>query len=165
MTKTLSQLIGLIFFSISLIACSTTRQSNNDQQDVLTALTIFVQAFENGDLELMEASFAEDATGFPRAIMSNELSFPIQISDYLRVQGIDPQMRQLVAMWHASDEEPPYMLLDPLDLVIQLYGDAALATFHLIDGDALSRRSFVLAKRAGDWKIVHLHASNVISSE
>ena len=68
-------------------------------------------------------------------------------------------------VWHASDEEPPYMLLDPLDLVIQLYGDAALATFHLIDGDALSRRSFVLAKRAGDWKIVPLHASNVISSE
>jgi hypothetical protein len=42
-----------------------------------------------------------------------------------------------------------------------------LATFirAFEDGRALSRRTFVLAREEGSWKIVHLHASNVVSSE
>jgi ketosteroid isomerase-like protein len=31
--------------------------------------------------------------------------------------------------------------------------------------DALSRRTFVLVYQDGSWKIVHLHASNVLGSD
>lgn len=152
-------------FLVGLSACSTTEQADTDQQAVMSALNSFVTAFENGDLAAMEASFAEDATDFPRTIMSSDLNSPINIADYKRVQGIDPQMKQLVAMWIDSGSEPPYLVLNPLDLEIQMFMDSAIVTFHLLDGDALSRRTFVFAKRADEWKIVHLHASNVVNSE
>ena len=53
------------------------------------------------------------------------------------------------------------MELEPKDLEIVVFTDAALATFHLEGNNRVSRRTFVLAKREGLWKIVHLHASNV----
>jgi len=40
-------------------------------------------------------------------------------------------------------------------------GDIALVSFHLILTGALRRRTFVLRRRDGVWKILHLHASNM----
>jgi len=57
------------------------------------------------------------------------------------------------------------MTLEPRDLEVQMFADAALVTFHLENGRSLSRRTFVLSKESGLWKIVHLHASNVVGSE
>ena len=51
----------------SVIACSTDAFSD-DKDEVAAALTRFLRAFENGELEVMEAAFASDATSFPRAI-------------------------------------------------------------------------------------------------
>ena len=57
---------------------------------------------------------------------------------------------------------PPYMDLQPKDLKIQLLSpDVALATFHLLDGTTLSRRTIVLKRYPAGWKIVHIHASNL----
>src|SRR5262249_55910621 len=49
--------------------------------------------------------------------------------------------------------------LEAQDLHVQQWGDTAVATFHL-RGEHLSRRTFVLRRRAGQWRIVHLHGSN-----
>ena len=55
-----------------------------------------------------------------------------------------------------------YLNIEPADLEIRIFGDAALATFHLVGNDKrLGRRTFVLALIDDAWKIVHLHASNV----
>jgi len=43
---------------------------------------------------------------------------------------------------------------------VEIAGDAALVTFQL-RGPVLSRRTFVLRRRGGTWRIIHLHASNV----
>jgi ketosteroid isomerase-like protein len=57
---------------------------------------------------------------------------------------------------------PPYMQLKPEDLQIEILTDgAALVTFHLTNGNILSRRTLVLKKFALGWKIVHIHASNL----
>jgi ketosteroid isomerase-like protein len=57
---------------------------------------------------------------------------------------------------------PPYMELKPEDLQIEnLAADVALVTFHLTDGNVLSRRTLVLKKYPNGWKIVHIHASNI----
>jgi ketosteroid isomerase-like protein len=57
---------------------------------------------------------------------------------------------------------PPYMQLKPEDLQIEILADgAALVTFHLTNGNILSRRTLVLKKFALGWKIVHIHASNL----
>ncbi len=134
------------------------------EQEVGAVLDGFLRAFENGDIESMEAAFAEDALTFPRSIMATDLDMDIDVRDYRRVTGIDPQMRALIDRLKAEGRTPPYLSLDPQDLDIRVYGDAAVATFHLT-GARLGRRTFVLAKLDGEWKIVHLHASNVVGSE
>jgi len=56
----------------------------------------------------------------------------------------------------------PYMDIQPKDMDIQMFGDIAIATFHLDDRPAfLNRRTIVLSKSATGWKIVHLHASEI----
>ncbi len=134
------------------------------EEEVLEALRSFISAFENGDIEAMESSFAHDAVTFPRSIMAHEYDQDIDASKYRRVQGIDPQMRELIESIQKSGRERPYLDIEPQDLEIRVFGDAALATFHLVGDERLGRRTFVLALVDGTWKIVHLHASNVYGS-
>ena len=150
--------------AVLLHGCASTTPVG-EEAEVLAALTAFVRAFENGDLEAMEAAFSEESTSFPRTAMSSEITDPIEIADYRRVGGMPPGMRALVARFQASPNAPPYMTLDPKDLEIRVFTDAAIATFHLENERSLSRRTFVLAKEEGSWKIVHLHPSNVVGSE
>lgn len=156
-----SGLVALLLVS----AAEASQPSAEAEHEVRTALKGFLTAFEHGDLEAMEAAFADDAVTFPRAIMSTSPPAEIRTEDYKRVVGLDPQMRELIARWRASGDPPPYIRLDPKDLEIRVFSEAALATFHLERDGSLSRRTFVLAKRAGAWKVVHLHASNVVGSD
>ena len=143
-----------------LILMSPQAQATEDE--VLKALEVFIAAFEDGDIETMEASFSPNAVTFPRAIMANEYDGDIDVSKYRRVRGIDPQMRELIDSLKKSGRERPYLNIEPADLEIQMFGDAALVTFHLAGNDErLGRRTFVLALIEDAWKIVHLHASNV----
>ena len=64
------------------------------EDKVLEALESFIAAFEDGDIETMEASFSHDAVTFPRSIMAHEYDEEIDVSKYRRVRGIDPQMRE-----------------------------------------------------------------------
>ena len=137
-------------------------QTQAAESEVLEALESFIAAFENGDIEAMEASFSRDAVTFPRSIMAHEYDGDIDVSKYRRVHGIDPQMRALIDSLKKSGRERPYLNIEPADLEIRIFGDAALATFHLVGNDKrLGRRTFVLALIDDAWKIVHLHASNV----
>ena len=150
-----------LVISLSSVIAYSTDAFSDDQDEVAAALARFLRAFENGELEVMEAAFASDATSFPRARVSYEAAPDLRAADYHRIRGMGPQMRALVVGFRASDAEPPYMELEPKDLEIVVFTDAALATFHLEGNNRVSRRTFVLAKREGLWKIVHLHASNV----
>lgn len=147
-------LVALVTLLVSPVAKAT-------EDEVRDALMDFVAAFEAGDTEAMQAAFAEDAVTFPRAIMAADLEGPIDPSRYRRVRGIDPQMLDLIENLKQRIENPPYLDIRPQDLDIRLYGDVALATFHLGDDRSLGRRTFVLARYGEAWKIVHLHASNV----
>ena len=149
---------------ILMTACAERSHSPNDEHEIVSVLSEFIRAFENGDLERMETYFAEDALTFPRAIMSSDTESPIDSSEYRRVIGIDPQMKQLISRFSEAGAEPPYMELTPEDLEVQMFSNAAVVSFHLEDGASLSRRTFVLARREGQWRIVHLHASNVVGS-
>jgi hypothetical protein len=54
------------------------------------------------------------------------------------------------------------MDLQPRDLRIEkLSEDAALVTFHSEDGRVLDRRTLVMKRESGEWKIAHMHASNL----
>ena len=54
------------------------------------------------------------------------------------------------------------MDIQPKDMQIQVFGDIAIATFHLDDrAGFLNRRTIVLHQTTTGRKIVHLHASEV----
>lgn len=56
------------------------------------------------------------------------------------------------------------MDIQPKDMKIQVFGDTAIATFHLGDRVGfLNRRTIVLNKTTTGWKIVPLYASEVAS--
>jgi hypothetical protein len=57
------------------------------------------------------------------------------------------------------------MDLQPRDLRVQIIGNAAIVTFQLDDRQGfVNRRTLVLRKAEGVWKIAHLHASEVAVS-
>ena len=71
-----------------------------------------------------------------------------------------------IDVWQASrldaaEGMPNPLSIDPQDLDIRVLGEAALATFHLADESGLGRRSVVFRRQGGEWKILHVHASNV----
>jgi len=49
--------------------------------------------------------------------------------------------------------------LQPAGLAVQLYGDTAIATFHLLGQQEVGRRTLVLRREGGRWLIAHMHAS------
>ena len=158
--------IGALFTtSLFQTGCNSTNPNVDDEKEVIAALDKFLRAFENGDFETMEASMTNDAYIFPRAIMSNDSLGPIENANYRRISGLDPQMKQVINGIRESGLQPPFMQLEPEDLKITLLNDAAIVTFHLDHGKSLSRRTFVFAKNAVGWQVVHIHASNVVSSE
>jgi ketosteroid isomerase-like protein len=156
--------VTAIAAACALLLIAMSPQSQASEDEVLEALESFIAAFENGDVEAMESSFANNAVTFPRSIMANDFDRDIDVSQYRRVRGIDPQMRELIDSLKASGRERPYLDIEPADLEVQVFGDAALATFHLEGDERLGRRTFVLALIDDAWKIVHLHASNVYGS-
>lgn len=155
------------FFTISIFqtSCNSAGQSVEDEKEVMAALNNFLRAFENGNFETMEASMTNDAYIFPRAIMSNDSLGPIDNVNYRRINGLDPQMKQVINSIRESGKQPPFMKLEPKDLKITMLKEAAIVTFHLENGKSLSRRTIVLGKNNDTWKIVHIHPSNVVSSE
>jgi ketosteroid isomerase-like protein len=119
-------------------------------------LHAFVQAFDNLDWERFRSFFAEDATVFyPRGIAR-------------RAQGrveIEANFQKVFKEIRGDRTQPPYMDLQPRDLHIQRFGDIAMATFHLDDRPGMvNRRTIVLHRLGNDWKIVHLHASEVAAA-
>jgi ketosteroid isomerase-like protein len=57
------------------------------------------------------------------------------------------------------------MDIQPKGMKVQMFGDFAIATFHLDDRAGLvNRRTIVMTKTPAGWKIVHLHASELLSA-
>jgi ketosteroid isomerase-like protein len=143
----------LLFFSASVSA----QVINKDSADLMQASTRFLKAFNDFDWPTFKNSFADDATMFhpfwkePRRIGGRT--------------AVDSAWLQLFPLF-TSNPDARQMKLTPSDLHLQLYGNTGIVTFVM--GDAvknLSRRSFVWLKTKGEWKIVHLHASNLAADK
>lgn len=154
-----------MYHGMKFIYKKPTVSNTNQENEVMSALDKFLRAFENGNFVLMEALMTEGAYIFPRTIMSNEEKKSIDNSKYKRIIGLDPQMKQVINGLRESGEKPPYMKLEPKDLKVTMLKEAAIVTFHLENGQSLSRRTIVLSKEEGRWKIIHIHPSNVVNSE
>ena len=137
--------------------CATLQPPPPDQSrsagEVRAAADGFLLAFDNLDWETFRASWASSASAF----------FPF--SDIPeRITGKAEVERQFLALFdeaRANMSGPPYFRFEPQKLQVQTFGDSALVTFMLTKERRISRRTLVFVKEGHEWKLVHLHASNI----
>jgi ketosteroid isomerase-like protein len=138
----------LLFVAVLLTACATSPVE--DRQSCLSStratLDAFLSALTSGDAKIGEL-FTEDATVF----------FPMP-NRPLRANG-----RAEISAAFASLFGPNYRggVITPEALEIDCARDTAVVTFQIVNPNVTSRRTFVLRREAGRWRIVHLHGSNI----
>jgi ketosteroid isomerase-like protein len=143
--------------SFYLLISFAVNAQDKDSLAVLNAANNFVTAFNNFDWPTFRASFTDDATIF----------YPFW-DQARRIRG----RQEFEAAWlkifpeFADKNNTKKLQISPKDIHIQMYGNTAILSFHLGDGvTALSRRTLVMLKQSGSWKIAHLHASSVSQPE
>ena len=143
----------LTVFLLTLAAIAAPVDAKPSETEVRETLSKFIQAFDNLDWDGFRGFFADDATVFyPRDV-------PIRATGH---REIEAQFQKVFEQIRGKRSKPPYMHIQPRSLAIQMFGDVAVATFHLDDRPGeLNRRTIVLHRDGGTWKIVHIHASEV----
>lgn len=126
---------------------------NRDSIAVMQSTTDFVTAFNNFDWATFRASFTDDVTIY--SPFWNQAK---------RIEGRgEVETFWLTIFPEFEDAKNTRKLrITPKDIRIQLYGQTAIVTFHLGDGEkGISRRTLVMMKERKNWKIAHLHASSI----
>ena len=114
------------------------------------AIHAFVAAFNALDRTRFDALFAEDVTlFFPAA------PFPVR-----RIEGKAATLEWFGRFFDSLRQRGANPRIQPQDLHVQDYGDVAIATINLGDGENVGRRTVVLRRQDGRWAIAHLHASS-----
>jgi ketosteroid isomerase-like protein len=121
-------------------------------------LARFLTAFNNLDWPTFIGMFEDEATVF----------YPSPPNAPIRATGraeFEPAWQRVFQGIRGSRTTPPFMDLRPERLRVQMVNSAAIVTFELHDVPGYTgRRTLVLRRRHGIWKIAHLHASNVPAS-
>ena len=146
------RLISAVSLALTLFCLAAHGKPTSDTE-VRATLSSFIQAFDNLDWDAFRMAFDDNATVFyPRA-------FPQRANGRAEYEQT---FKKVFEQIRGGKAKPPYMDIQPRDLKIQMFGDVAVATFHLDDRPGfLNRRTIVLKKTPAGWKIVHLHASEV----
>jgi len=118
-------------------------------EDVQATLNRFLRAFSTFKLEEMVSFFSDDATAF----------FPIEHQSMRLIgkEAICEAFSLVLAKMRASGATR--MRLDAEDIFVQSCDNTSIVTFHIRDV-SLSRRTLVLRRVQGRWRIEHMHASN-----
>ena len=117
---------------------------------VRAAVAEFVNALNALDAERLGRTFADDITAF----------FPGLPFPAARIEGranVQSAFAQLFAQLRQRGTRGGN--LQPRGQSVQLYGDVAVATFHLVGQQEVGRRTLVLRRAGGRWLIVHMHSS------
>lgn len=130
---------------IALFLCTACTTTSHD--DVVTR---FTAAFNRLSVDELRPLFAEEATAF--------LPMP-QFG--ARVDGREAILDALAPLFAAEKARAGSMNLQAKDVKVQRAGDVVIVTFDVGTAAVFSRRTLVLERRGGAWKIVHLHASNL----
>lgn len=110
----------------------------------------FLVPFSHRDVVAFSSYFADDATVF----------FPGRHPR--RVEGQADIARAFTELFGPPVSPPgSATLIQPQDLMVQRFDGVAVATFHLGSDASRGRRTFVLRRIGPDWRIAHLHASNL----
>lgn len=132
-------------------------QDNANRQDsiaVVETINQFVHAFSNLEWEKFTNFFADDATAF----FPPSAKFPIRANNKQEIENV---FKNVFAHAKENKSTPPYIIIEPKDIKIQMAGSVAIVSFTLNDPGMLARRTIVWKKENERWLIIHLHASGV----
>jgi ketosteroid isomerase-like protein len=136
------------------LAVAADPNQSGDRAGIETFTRKFLRAFENLDMQQFIACFADNATVFfPRPEPPERVDSK---------QAIQQRFERVFASIRSTAKSgPPFHHLAPEDLTIQMMpGQTAVVSFHLRDSERIARRTLVLINTNGEWRILHLHASN-----
>lgn len=128
----------------------------SDIEAVRAALRDFADAFRKLDFERFTCCFGQDEV--------SSAYFPFPDRPLLH-QGWNAQEHAWRDVFEAERRRAKdgRILLKIDSLAIQILGDVAIVTF-LVNSELptiVHRRTVIMARQSGTWRIVHLHASNV----
>lgn len=143
-------------FSLLLLlaACATVRPIDRtaDEAEVRACLDRFLRDFENLRWDPFRATFTDDACVF----------FPSAATPETKCgrEAVEARFSREFDSIRAG--APPYMKLEPQNLTVRsLSNDTVLVHFMLENKSRIARRTMVFVRQGGEWRITHLHASNV----
>jgi ketosteroid isomerase-like protein len=123
---------------------------------VEAAVSEFVQAFTTLNEARFDAAWTEDATLF--------FPMPVPKSGGGRFTGKD-NVLEVFHLFFASVRKgktgPDYLNIKPEDVHVQNHGETAIVTFHLTGEQGIARRTLVMRRQKGLWRVAHMHASNM----
>jgi uncharacterized protein (TIGR02246 family) len=126
------------------ISCATARDTSPTQ-----TIDAFLAALDQGDASVAEL-FTDDASVF----------FPMNDRP-LRANGREEIVSAFTALFAMPGYQKGRGMPKPEELRVQMLGGTALVTFQTTNPNVTSRRTFVLRRDGGRWRIVHLHGSNI----
>lgn len=142
-----SKLVKALLISILLLP--TLANAQNDIQDIELTLSNFLDALSKGEKDRFESMFTEDNTVFS--------PFPWAIER----STVQESFAQLFEMLNSRPSGQSGAGLQPGNLDIDVFGNVAIITFHLNNNpNTLGRRTVIMIKEMGSWKVQHLHASS-----
>jgi ketosteroid isomerase-like protein len=123
-----------------------------DSARVQAVVERMLDAIDHGDTAILESLWLEQSSMF----------FPFLNSPQLAVgrAAIVARFAALFGKFRSKGAATPYFGFQLQDLRVDVMGDAALCTLSYVLRGVLARRSFVLVRAAGDWRIKHVHGSN-----
>ena len=135
---------------ISFASCASSLHAQPD--DVRTVIGDFLAAFRNRDFAVFMPYFSEDATVF----------FPPSAAapaGRIRGRTSIEQAFKTVFDRYPARSTGARVPIAPQELLVEQFDSFAVVTFELGVGTARQRRTFVLRRIEGAWRIVHLHGS------
>jgi ketosteroid isomerase-like protein len=137
---------------------ATVAAQESSQPDVERAFNRFIAAFNNLDWDSFRSALADDVTVFNPDIPEAP---PLERLDGR--QEVEEGFKQVFLASRKQSSGPPYLHIVPRNVRIQMLGEAAIVTFEFErDSNSFGRRTLVFHRGPHGWKIVHIHASNVV---
>jgi ketosteroid isomerase-like protein len=151
------KLLLLIFATICLLL-NPTACPGDARKDVVQAFNRFITAFNNLDWNAFRDAFSDDVTVF-----NPDIAEAPSVGRLDGRQQVEDGFRAVFEATRRQASGPPYMHIAPKDIKIQMLGDTALVSFMFErDGNSIGRRTIAFHLEGRTWKIVHIHASNVV---
>ena len=124
-----------------------------DHAALVQAAEHFLRVFDNMEWEAFEAAWATSPSVF----------FPFRDTPE-RVEGtaVAARFRTFFDEVRSTRPGPPYLRLHPQEFRAEVMGSTGFVTFRLGRAPGnVSRRTLLFVRESGQWKLAHMHASNV----